>query len=381
MKSVISTVLSSVLVLGCEAPPTSTSLIWPVYEPLANGQLVTVEVIHVNGSECPGQSMKEAIDGFSKYVAGEVRTVQGKPVTLEADSAGLLTEAQLTAVIANRRYSGPSDITIIVVPGLCDFPNRGFLRYEVGGSHTVVIQADRVRARVPPLVSRKRWAHLVIKHELCHALRVPADASHEWSDGHCTRPDCILYPRPDAKAMLSAALHLGPPMDLCTLCQQEIREAQLRARGELVRPDQPYDSVAWLNTVVELNPDNPRTLLSVAERCYVETRYRLAVAALNEHVRLNPDDARALNFFAWILATCTNEDIRDGARAIQLAERACSLTKWRNHAFVDTLAAAYAEAGQFDEAIEHQMRAISMADETSTEGYGQRLKSYQERRR
>ena len=102
LKHAILAVILFLLVQGCAATPDSSSLNWPVYEPLVNGKLVTIEVIHVNGSQAPGQSMEKAIEGFSKYVAGQVRTVQGKPIELEVDSDGLLTEAQLAPVIAKR---------------------------------------------------------------------------------------------------------------------------------------------------------------------------------------------------------------------------------------------------------------------------------------
>ncbi len=361
--------ISSSLAQGCAASRDSRSLTtdsrslnYPVYEPLANGKLVTIEVIHVNRSKTSGRSMEKAIEGFSKYVAGKVRPVQGKPIKLEEDSAGLLTLAQLAPMIANRRYSGPSDITIFVIPGLSDFPARGHLVPEANGSHTLVIQADRLIKRVPPLISREKWAHLVIKHELCHALAVPADRSHEWSDRHCTYPECILSPAPDARALLAAALRFGPPMDLCKVCQKEIQKAHIKAGGKLVPPNQPFNQAKWLNTIIELNPDNPKTLLIVAERYYdVMKNYKMVAQTLKKHLRLHPDDSRALGLYAWTLATCPDDSVRDGSLAVKLAESACSLTEWKNWRFVSTLAAAYAESGNFDSAIKFQDKAISMA--------------------
>ncbi|HQL78767.1 MAG TPA: tetratricopeptide repeat protein [Verrucomicrobiota bacterium] len=69
----------------------------------------------------------------------------------------------------------------------------------------------------------------------------------------------------------------------------------------------------------------------------------------------------ALNDLAWLLATSQTAEDRDGARAVRFAERACALTSRQNSALVNTLAAAYAEAGRFKEAIEAAQQARTLA--------------------
>jgi membrane associated rhomboid family serine protease len=61
-------------------------------------------------------------------------------------------------------------------------------------------------------------------------------------------------------------------------------------------------------------------------------------------------NAETLNSLAWLLATCPDAAIRNGTRAVELAQRACKLDDWKNPALLDTLAAAYAEAGDFPQA-------------------------------
>jgi len=68
-----------------------------------------------------------------------------------------------------------------------------------------------------------------------------------------------------------------------------------------------------------------------------------------------------LNNLAWLLATCSDGGIRDGKRAVQLAEHACKSTQSKVTVFLGTLAAAYAEAGRFDEAIATAQKACANA--------------------
>jgi tetratricopeptide (TPR) repeat protein len=80
-----------------------------------------------------------------------------------------------------------------------------------------------------------------------------------------------------------------------------------------------------------------------------------------EAIRLRPDDPGAYNNLAWIRATHPDPELRNGAEAVRLAERACALWKDREPNLLDTLAAAYAEAGRFPEAVETLEEAISLA--------------------
>jgi tetratricopeptide (TPR) repeat protein len=92
-------------------------------------------------------------------------------------------------------------------------------------------------------------------------------------------------------------------------------------------------------------------------------RNQEAISHLNEALKINPDATEALNNLAWLLATCPDASIRDGARAVQLAQHACDLTGFKKTLFVGTLAAAQAEAGQFDDAIATAEKACALAQQ------------------
>jgi tetratricopeptide (TPR) repeat protein len=86
-----------------------------------------------------------------------------------------------------------------------------------------------------------------------------------------------------------------------------------------------------------------------------------AVGHYEEAVRIKPDYAPAQNSLAWILATNDDDRLRNPAKAVQLAERACDLTARRDPNFLDTLAAAYAANGRFADAIRTAEQAANLA--------------------
>jgi tetratricopeptide (TPR) repeat protein len=107
-------------------------------------------------------------------------------------------------------------------------------------------------------------------------------------------------------------------------------------------------------------------------------RFAEAAAHYAEAMRLDPGDAEAYNNLAMILAACPDATYRDGRRAVAAATRACALTGWKSPYFLDTLAAAAAEAGDFDAAVAWQTRAIALLrDRWKQEDYRTRLALYQ----
>jgi len=93
-------------------------------------------------------------------------------------------------------------------------------------------------------------------------------------------------------------------------------------------------------------------------------RTREAVAQYREALKLDPDLSTALNNLAWVSATSPDDGLRNGTEAVRLAERACALTHYAQPWFVATLAAAYAEAGRFPEAVATAEKAEQLAANT-----------------
>lgn len=88
-------------------------------------------------------------------------------------------------------------------------------------------------------------------------------------------------------------------------------------------------------------------------------RPELALRDLREGVRVMPSDAHANNALAWFLATAPEERVRNGTEAVSVAMKACNLTHWQKWWCLDTLAAAHAEVGNFDQAVKFERQSLS----------------------
>jgi tetratricopeptide (TPR) repeat protein len=86
-----------------------------------------------------------------------------------------------------------------------------------------------------------------------------------------------------------------------------------------------------------------------------------ALAHWRQALSQAPDNVRLLNDTAWVLATCADAALRNGTEAVTLAGHAVDLTSGRDPVLLATLAAAYAEAGRFDKAVELEQRATGLA--------------------
>ena len=129
----------------------------------------------------------------------------------------------------------------------------------------------------------------------------------------------------------------------------------LAARGQFDEAIENY------RQAIQSNPNRPETFVHLGMTLGQLGRTREAVAQYREALRLNPNLALALNNLAWVLATSPDDGLRDGAEAVRLAERACELTHYGEPLFIRTLAAAYAEAGRFPEAVTTAEKAEQLA--------------------
>jgi len=159
--------------------------------------------------------------------------------------------------------------------------------------------------------------------------------------------------------------------------------------------NQPPEAAAQYSAYLDTDPSNPRAHLGLGEALFMQGRvadatnqyaealrlfpqfaeahHQWAIALAQQHdtpgvvahyrlaLAMNQDRPDTLNNLAWILATDQHAEIRNGPDAVKLATAACSLTGYQNPMLLGTLAASYAEAGNFDEAIAIGQQAHDLA--------------------
>jgi Tfp pilus assembly protein PilF len=144
-----------------------------------------------------------------------------------------------------------------------------------------------------------------------------------------------------------------------------------------------YDrAVRDYGEAVRLDPDFTDAYFNRADAYRRLKQYAQAVSDYRAVLRLDPEDADANNNLAWLLATCPDATVRDGPGAVRHASKACSLTSWKGPYFLATLAAAWAESGNFEEAIKWQKAALESPRYAKDEGEParRRLQLFDERK-
>jgi tetratricopeptide (TPR) repeat protein len=142
--------------------------------------------------------------------------------------------------------------------------------------------------------------------------------------------------------------------------QPDYAEAQNNLAAVLLQEGEVNEAISLWEKVLKLRPNYVKAHLSLANALLQKGKTEEATAHFGKALQIEPRSISALNQWAWVLATNSQAQIRNGAKAIELAQQADQISGGRNPIVLRTLAAAYAEDRQFAPAIETVQRALEL---------------------
>jgi tetratricopeptide (TPR) repeat protein len=143
--------------------------------------------------------------------------------------------------------------------------------------------------------------------------------------------------------------------------------------------DQPREAIRRFTRALEIDENNFPCRRGRSDAAISIGDHAAALADLSKAIELEPEDSGIHNNLAWILATSPDDAIRDGKRAVELATKACEQTEWQEAHIISTLAAAYAEMGDFEKAQKYSEQAVELGGKSDEvkEQLAAELASYQ----
>jgi tetratricopeptide (TPR) repeat protein len=143
--------------------------------------------------------------------------------------------------------------------------------------------------------------------------------------------------------------------------QPDYAEAYYNRGNVLYAKGRIDEAITDFEKTLQIQPDDADAHTGLGNALLRKGALKEAIAHYNEAIGLAPQDPHSRSNLAWVLATSSDASIRDGAKAVELAKHAVSLSGGREPLFLRTLAAAYAETGRFSDAIAVVQQAVAIA--------------------
>ena len=123
------------------------------------------------------------------------------------------------------------------------------------------------------------------------------------------------------------------------------------------------EAIPHFEHAVKLAPNNADAHYSLGMALVMKGQRANGLAEWRVALKKDPDNLESLNDIAWLLATAADPALRNGNEAVSLAGHAVQLTSSREPMLLSTLAAAFAETGDFDKAIDLEQQAAGLASQ------------------
>jgi Flp pilus assembly protein TadD len=162
----------------------------------------------------------------------------------------------------------------------------------------------------------------------------------------------------EAVAQFRMALQLQPDL---AAARNNLGDALINFGHVLFQQGQMNQAIAPLQEGLQIRPDNVGACNCLGFIFLRQGQAGEAVGNFQKALELQPNNVEAHKYLAWMLATCPDASVRNGAQAVGLAQQAEQLSGGKDPAIITILAAAYAEAGRFPDALTTAQKALALA--------------------
>jgi tetratricopeptide (TPR) repeat protein len=165
------------------------------------------------------------------------------------------------------------------------------------------------------------------------------------------------------------------PLETAVRLDGQFADAHANLGVALCKLGRADEGIAHLERALALDAGNTEAMRNLGEAYAAQGRRSGAVKYFTAALDARADDTFLLNRLGWLLATSPEDEIRNGAKAVELAERAVRVTSRLDVTSLDTLGAAYAEVDRFDEAVVIAREAVALAGRLDDRGMMPELES------
>ena len=228
--------------------------------------------------------------------------------------------------------------------------------------------------------------------DVFHVMALLLQDQNQIAEAHAAFQQALEYNPDDVRVRHDYANMLAQEGQLGTAAEQLERAlevtpddiATLRKLALLRMAQREFDSaIEAFERVVKEQPGDLAAQYNLANAYRTTGKIKDAVELYERILKMDSNMILAANNLAWIRATHPSATLRNGAEAVRLAEDLCQKTKFQQPSFLDTLAVAYAEAGQFEKAVQIAQRAIALAtqagDQRSAAEMQRRLELFEQK--
>jgi tetratricopeptide (TPR) repeat protein len=154
----------------------------------------------------------------------------------------------------------------------------------------------------------------------------------------------------------------------------------LAVRGQLAAlyaaDERPRKAIEMYDEILAVDEQNFQALMGRGDARLAIGEHAAAIADYEAAIKLDAENYSLLNNFSWVLSTSPVDELRNAQRAIELGTKACELTEYKLPHILSTLAAGYAEAGDFETARKWSAKAVELGEGDIKEQLQEELDSY-----